>query len=954
MSHSNVINEKKKALLAYKEKIQDEIKYYEKTIDEFRVNHKNNSFYDDSDSSDSEDEFPFAVDTGPSVSELKLKQALLKTCLHATQELTSLTVLQSEVELLVEEPKIEGEPPITEPGVWKEVTAECNIDLVPFTITFYMHTPSYKFAPTSYRGLRVVPVKGSHELELSKSVLHSLKLPSDAVEVLRSYADGYRSRRTTLARLANKYASSLFMEPHPEGGFILKCAGLLEVSWRLENKWSPVAPFHHKMKFDLEYMDESYIKTITQAHKQLLDPSIQTDERTLLLAKIIATCLEARGPVVDSDLESKTTERDSEMEKRDSEVMAPPKSLPKKGKQKIKDGNPVKRDLGEENVDNLAKRVKTDSQGDVAKKASIDNAKTAKVSDVVTEGSKKRKIVDVNKVGSAKIGADDDQTIDNDGKKRKVIDDKATSAKNTKESVVNKEINAKTKNVKDTDGVNAKNNNVDTKITNTNAKTNKNAKDTVVNEGAVTKTKNVKDSSDNKTKNKNVKDAENIEDGIKTKTVKEIDGSKAKNTNDKTKNTKTKDNEHNKLDNAKKSAVNEKNDKETDSNKAKSTNLHAKNKNAKDFHNKEDGNAKNIAIEAKEANTKSKTKAVKEITASIDTNANTKPKTKEISTTDPKTAKTKVKNLNVKDTDTNNLKKDNITKNTEVELKKNFKTKNVDAKNDEKQELNKITDHFDKKKPKNTTDVKNKENVNANRKTVTNNEALNTKNVEQNTKNDTKTTKTAEKPTKNDLKHKNNDIQEKKMKNANPIKSNVQKTATTVENNNRPITKTIEKQQKPEKLISKTKSNNILTATAKNATNFNTKDRISNIKDITTEKTAKKSISGTNNTIKSNRHSLASNKITKPLASHRKSLKNPLPAGNTNILKASNIESGKISKIPQKKFSPVSEGSSKNNMLRISPRINPLKLKMLPQDTKQKMIKTTSIPRLLKKPAPKV
>ncbi|KAF9812411.1 hypothetical protein SFRURICE_005522 [Spodoptera frugiperda] len=741
MSHSNVINEKKKALLAYKEKIQDEIKYYEKTIDEFRVNYKNNSFYDDSDSSDSEDEFPFAVDTGPSVSELKLKQALLKTCLHATQELTSLTVLQSEVELLVEEPKIEGEPPITEPGVWKEVTAECNIDLVPFTITFYMHTPSYKFAPTSYRGLRVVPVKGSHELELSKSVLHSLKLPSDAVE--------------------------------PEGGFILKCAGLLEVSWRLENKWSPVAPFHHKMKFDLEYMDESYIKTITQAHKQLLDPSIQTDERTLLLAKIIATCLEARGPVVDSDLESKTTERDSEMEKRDSEVMAPPKSLPKKGKQKIKDGNPVKRDLGEENGDNLAKRVKNDSQVDVAKKMAIDNAKTAKVSDVVTEGSKKRKIVDVNKVGSAKIGADDDQINDNDGKKRKVVDDKATSAKNIKESVVNKEISAKTKNGKDTDGVNAKNNNVDAKNTNTNAKTNKNTKDTVVNEGAVTKTKNVKDSTDNntnKTKNKNVKDTEIVEDGIKTKTVKEIDSSKAKNANDKTKNTKPKDNENNKPDNAKKSVINEKNDKETDSNKTKSTNLHAKNKNAKDFVNKEDANSKNNAIEAKEANTKSKTKAVKEITASINTNANTKPKTKELGTTDPKTAKTKVKNLNVKDTDTNKLKKDNITKNTEVELKKNFKTKNVDAKNDEKQEINKITDNFDKKKPKNTTDVKNKENVNANRKTFTNNEALNTKNSEQNTKNDTKTTKTAEKPTKNDLKHKNNEIQEKKIKNANPIK----------------------------------------------------------------------------------------------------------------------------------------------------------------------------------------
>ncbi|CAH0698445.1 unnamed protein product [Spodoptera exigua] len=388
MSHSNVINEKKKALLAYKDKIEDEIKYYEKTIDEFRVNHKNISFYDDSDSSDSEDEFPFAVDTGPSISELKLKQALLKTCLHATQELTSLTVLQSEVELLVEEPKIEGEPPITEPGTWKEVTAECSIDLIPFTITFYMHTPAYKFAPTSYRGLRVVPVKGSHELELSKSVLQSLKVPSDAVEVLRSYAEGYRSRRTTLARLANKYANSLFMEPHPEGGFILKCAGLLEVSWRLENKWSPVAPFHHKMKFDLEYMEESYIKIITQAHKQLLDPTIQTDERTLLLAKIIATCLEARGPVEDSDLESKTTERDNDIEKRDSEVMAPPKSLPKKGKQKVKDNsdnNAVKRNLADEDKDSSAKKMKNDNQNDVANINSSDNVKRAKNSDVATE-----------------------------------------------------------------------------------------------------------------------------------------------------------------------------------------------------------------------------------------------------------------------------------------------------------------------------------------------------------------------------------------------------------------------------------------------------------------------------------------------------------------------------------------------------------------------------------------
>ncbi|XP_075989515.1 uncharacterized protein LOC142985307 isoform X2 [Anticarsia gemmatalis] len=417
MSNINPNNEKKKALLAFKEKILEEIQYYEKSIDDFRANHKNNSYYDDGDSSESEDDFPNTINIGPDVSQLKLQQSMLQTCLQATQELTSLTVLQSEINVLVEDPKLEKEQPVTETGTWKEVTAECRVDLVPFTITFYMHTPDRKFGPISYRGLQVSLIKSSHEIELNKSVLHTLKKPSDAVEVVRSYATAYRSRRTTLARLANKYGTTLFMEPHPEGGFILKCANLLEISWRLENKWSPVAPFHHKMKFDLEYMDESYIKIITGAHKQLLDPSIQTDERTLLLSKIITTCLQARGPVdSESDLESRQTEIQAETQAeiaKDSEVMAPPKSLPKKTKK-------------------LAQKRSVDVENSVkAKKSKIDSSEKENNelnNDFEAESNKKIKNVSEKKNSDPKMNEEE-----------KIVKDKPTVNKVASNEILKKD-----------------------------------------------------------------------------------------------------------------------------------------------------------------------------------------------------------------------------------------------------------------------------------------------------------------------------------------------------------------------------------------------------------------------------------------------------------------------------------------------------------------------------------
>ncbi|KAM3958684.1 uncharacterized protein ACR2FA_007324 [Aphomia sociella] len=354
---SRIISDKKKALQAHKERLLEEIQYYDKRIEELRSK-GNESLLQDQCSSDSDEDFPINIDHGLPMSQLKLEQSVLKTRLQATQELTNLQVLQSEVKVLTTDPEIIGEPSVTEEGVWREVTAECRVDLVPFTITFYVHKPNRKFGANSYRGVRVTAVKAAHETELTRSVLGSVRHPSDAVEVLKSYSVAHRSRRTTLARLAEKYANSLFMEPMSDGGYTLKCADLLEVSWTLQNK-SAVAPFQHRMRFDLEYMDESYIKTISHVHRQLSDPTISTDERTLLLAKIINIVLEAKGPTQelyesmesDPDTASKLRKRrttldqgpeESVEKKKDNEVMAPPKSLPKKvkkSKNNPKEGN---------------------------------------------------------------------------------------------------------------------------------------------------------------------------------------------------------------------------------------------------------------------------------------------------------------------------------------------------------------------------------------------------------------------------------------------------------------------------------------------------------------------------------------------------------------------------------------------------------------------------------------
>ncbi|KAI5637146.1 hypothetical protein NE865_10196 [Phthorimaea operculella] len=379
--------DKKKALATYKEKLLTEIYYYDQRISEARNNVNKSSSYEENESSDADSDLELFMDSGPPISQLKSQHAMLKTCLQATQELTNLEVLESEVNVLVQPPVIEGEAPVTEPGTWREVTAECCVDLVPFSITFYAHRGEGTFAPIIYRGLKVTPHKVSHEAELVKSVLPGLRRPSDAVEVLRSYAVAHRSRRSSLARLADKFGAALFMEPLASGGYQLKCAGVLEISWTLQNKWSPIAPFHHRLKFDIDYMDESYIKTITSAHRQLSDPAVDTDERTLLLAKIISTCLTAQPLQDSSDQEAQNMESpvkaggrrttlDREPDppnmknKKDSEVMAPPKSLPKKVKPKTKsptsgkvaDPKPDKRPIEEKPANDNVKKAKIDKE----------------------------------------------------------------------------------------------------------------------------------------------------------------------------------------------------------------------------------------------------------------------------------------------------------------------------------------------------------------------------------------------------------------------------------------------------------------------------------------------------------------------------------------------------------------------------------------------------------------
>ncbi|XP_045540802.1 uncharacterized protein LOC106709359 [Papilio machaon] len=346
MSRMNRLG-KKNALQQRKEKLLEELKLCDKQIKKAKQNETNNNLkYDDS--SDSDTELTLRMDKSKSLPSLVRMKSALQTRCNATAELTGLEVLESTVNILTESPEINGEPQITEEGVWHEVIAECKVDLIPFTISFYVHQPNRIFGQPSYRCLKVVASKEANERELANSVLNKMITPSDAFEVLKSYAAAHRSRRTTLARLAEMYGDDLFMTPLSEGGYQLQCANVLELSWTLESKPSTVAYFRHRMKLSLEYMDEPSLKIITQANKEMSNPSVDTEERTSLLSKIISTCLKAQGDGSESEA-SRVQKRPNDAmdipvakKKKENEVMGPPKALPKKTKVKGKENDEIR------------------------------------------------------------------------------------------------------------------------------------------------------------------------------------------------------------------------------------------------------------------------------------------------------------------------------------------------------------------------------------------------------------------------------------------------------------------------------------------------------------------------------------------------------------------------------------------------------------------------------------
>ncbi|XP_073963901.1 uncharacterized protein [Choristoneura fumiferana] len=474
---------KKSVSLAYKEKLLADIAYYEKRIQEAQHKKKCNSS-EDVVSSD-EDSNPYKVTVGPFPMQLKREEARLSDCASMTLELAMLTIMQSEVNVLAAAPEVRR--PVSEDGTWLEVAAECKIDLVSFTITFYAHKPHRKFAPTRFRSLQVSLTKPAHQKELSQSVLAKLNRPNLALQVLQSYATAFRSRRTTLLELAEKYADRLKMEAMPEGGYRVNCLELLTVEWTLENMWSPVVPFCHRMKFEVEYMPKHYIHAIGKLYKQFKDPSLETSERTLVLSKIFDICLEAQGPAKDlqdtfeSDpetagrLHERRTTIDQELEvpsKCDQNVqmspqklpkdkenksqnrkttMAPPKTLPKKAKKVASVNNKGKEVLDDENVSKSSKSNEKVAHDDATKTGNdvnvTENRKAVKraIESDATGNAKKIRTEEKNGVKPAEI------VTENDKEASEVPS--VSSKSNTRK----KDSKAISKSARDTD-VNSKNN----------------------------------------------------------------------------------------------------------------------------------------------------------------------------------------------------------------------------------------------------------------------------------------------------------------------------------------------------------------------------------------------------------------------------------------------------------------------------------------------------------------
>ncbi|CAK1556018.1 unnamed protein product [Leptosia nina] len=442
MAHLSAKPDLKQQLLEKEQRLLNEIKYYQQRIEETKSSKRTAAF--DSDSSESETEFN--IEDEPLLADLVQQEKRLRTCVLATEELTNVVIVQSEMNVLVEAPVIEGEAQISEAGVWKEMVAECRIGYVPISISFFTHQSKRQFAPISYRGLQVLPVKKSQERELSHSVLPQLRIPVHAVHLIQSYNTAYHCRRTVLAKLTDKYGDSLYMEARPEGGCLLKCANVLELSWVLENKVSYLSKFHHKMSLSLEYIDESYLRVIQKANRKLENQSIHTDERTLLLSTIIETCLQARG--ITSEKNTDDSQRPRIDENDDANIMAPPKLIPKKTKTNKENAQKSSTDVKKNNgVKNSKPNDKEMTAARKSDKSGKSNEDTIKKSNVLNE--KNRVETDRNTKSSDNKRKLTDETQNTAVKKSKnnVLNGVIETTSKSKETNVKSTINTKTNGV---------------------------------------------------------------------------------------------------------------------------------------------------------------------------------------------------------------------------------------------------------------------------------------------------------------------------------------------------------------------------------------------------------------------------------------------------------------------------------------------------------------------------
>lgn len=219
------------------------------------------------------------------------------------------------------------------------------------------------------------------------------------------------------------------------------------------------------------FSEESYIDTITKAYNQLSNPTISTDERTDLLSEIISTCLKAKESL------SKSAQAELDMAKttseKENEVMAPPKTVPRRSKSKAVRNENVSRNNDLKISESSSRVTKDNDMGDrdngqhnIVNRISNDNKQKSKTEESAHSASNRAKQTqridltnsDASKksLGKRNIDVDNSEPLEhiNGNAKRNKIN-------NNNAAVSNKESSGNTKkasvaNVKNTQSANNK------------------------------------------------------------------------------------------------------------------------------------------------------------------------------------------------------------------------------------------------------------------------------------------------------------------------------------------------------------------------------------------------------------------------------------------------------------------------------------------------------------------